>query len=218
MPDPLVSVIIGVRDGEKYLDEALNSIADQCLSDLEVIVVDDGSKDASVAIAARHPVSPRILSQAPLGVGAALNTGIRAARGRYLAFIDCDDFWPKGRLDLMIGVIERDASLDGVLGQAVNTDEHLIAIGLPQPARVIGAWIIKRTSGLKIGEFRTDVAHAAIMDWSSRANHEGLKFKSLNEVVLLRRIHGANLGIRDRSRARVDLLRVIRDHHKRTRG
>ena len=215
MLDPLVSAIIGVRDGEKYFGEALDSIADQNFEDLEVIVIDDGSKDASVAIAKRHPISPRVLSQAPLGVGAALNTGIRVARGRYLAFLDCDDVWPKGRLHLMIGIIEREAAIDGVLGRAVNTDEHLNAISSPQPARVIGAWVIKRTSALKIGEFRTDVAHAAIIDWSSRANHVGLKFKILNEIVLLRRIHGANLGIRDRSRAQVDLLRVIRDHHKR---
>jgi glycosyltransferase involved in cell wall biosynthesis len=217
MPDPLVSAIIGVRDGEKYLGEALDSIANQCFQDLEVIVVNDGSKDASVAIAARHPASPRILSQAPLGVGAALNTGIHAARGEYLAFLDCDDVWPKGRLDLMIDVIRRDTAIDGVLGRAVNTDEHLNAISAPQPARIIGAWVMKRTSALKIGEFRTDVAHAAIIDWSSRANHVGLKFKILNEIVLLRRIHGANLGIRDRSGAQVDLLRVIRDHHKRVR-
>jgi glycosyltransferase involved in cell wall biosynthesis len=215
MPNPLVSAIIGVRDGEGYLGEALDSIAEQCLKDLEVIVVDDGSKDASADIAAGHSISPRVLSQGPLGVGAALNSGIRLARGRYLAFLDCDDVWPKGRLDLMIGVIGQDSAIDGVLGKAVNTDKYLNAISSPQPARVIGAWIIKRTSALKIGEFRTDVAHAAIMDWSSRANHAGLKFKTLNEVVLLRRIHGANLGIRDRSRARVDLLQVIRDHHKR---
>src|SRR5690349_19111677 len=162
MPDPLVSAIIGVRDGEKYFGEALDSIAEQNFEDLEVIVIDDGAKDASDPIPKRQHIASRGISQAPHGGGAALNTGIRVPRGRYLAFLDCDDVWPKGRLDLMIGIIEREAAIDGVLGRAVNTDEHLNAISSPQPARVIGAWVIKRTSALKIGEFRTDVAHAAI--------------------------------------------------------
>ena len=217
MPDVHVSVILGVRDGEKYLRDALDSIANQNFQDMEVIVVDDGSTDGSVAIAARHPLSPRVLSQEPSGVGAALNHGIRMARGRYLAFLDCDDIWPSGRLRVMLAVFEHDSSIDFVYGNAVNTDEDLNAIGSPRPVRLIGALMIKQASASRVGEFRTDVTHAAIIDWVSRAERAGLKFKVLDELVLLRRIHDTNLGIIHRSTSRSDLLRVIRDHHKRMR-
>jgi hypothetical protein len=76
---------------------------------------------------------------------------------------------------------------------------------------------MRRSSAERIGEFRTDVAHAGIVDWMSRAEALGLRFEIIDQLVLLRRIHGANLGSRDRSNARRDMLRVIRDHHRRTR-
>ena len=177
MREPLVSVVMCVRDGERYLREALDSIAGQRRNDLEV-VVDDGSKDDSAQIARDHPLKPEILSQQPLGASAALNYGIRVARGRYLAFLDCDDVWTIGRLDAML---------------------------------------VKRSSALRVGEFRTDIAHAAVVDWNSRATALRLRFQALNDIVLLRRIHGDNMGIRERGAARADLLRVVRDHLNRTR-
>ena len=215
MPKALISVIMCVRDGEKYLGEALDSISVQDMRDLEVIVVDDGSKDASAEIAKRHPLAPHVASQEPLNVNAALNHGIRLARGRYLAFLDSDDIWPQGRLHLLLKALERDPEIDCTFGKVVNTDDRLSPIGVPRPARLIGSLLIKRASAQHIGEFRTDVGHAAIIDWTSRAIAGGLKFEAVNEVVLLRRIHGDNLGIRDRPAARADLLRVVRDHNRR---
>src|SRR5690242_2347787 len=154
MSEVRVSVILGVRDGEKYLGDALDSIANQNFQNIEVIVVDDGSIDGSVAVAMRHPLSPRVLYQGPSGVGAALNHGIRLARGRHLAFLDCDDVWPSGRLRLMLGVFEQDSSIDFVYGNAVNTDEKLNAIDLPRPVRLIGALMIKQASASRVGDLR----------------------------------------------------------------
>ncbi|MGH6825076.1 glycosyltransferase family 2 protein [Methyloceanibacter sp.] len=219
MPEqPLVSVIVCVRDGERFLDEALDSIAAQEFTDLETIVIDDGSTDDSAHSARKHSFSPVVVSQPALGIGAAINHGIRLARGRYLAFLDCDDVWPSDRLIAMIQAIERDLGTDYVFGSVVNTDERLNPINTPQPARLLGSLLIKRASVDRIGAFRTDVAHAGIVDWMSRAEALGLRFEILDRLVLLRRIHGSNLGSRDRPNARRDLLRVIRDHHRRTRS
>ena len=217
MPVPLVSVIVCVRNGEKYLREALDSIAGQGFEDMEVIVVDDGSNDDSVQIAKNHPLLPKIVSQEPLGLGAALNHGIHIARGRFLAFLDCDDVWPSGRLETMLAVFKYNPDKDCIFGRTVNTNEHLEQIGPPLPARVFGAMLIKRESFLKIGELRTDVAHGVVVDWHSRATLMSLKFHGLDDVLLLRRIHDDNMGIRDRRRAKADLLRIIRDHQTRKR-
>jgi glycosyltransferase involved in cell wall biosynthesis len=214
---PLVSVIVCVRDGERFLDEALDSIAVQEFTDLETIVIDDGSTDDSADRARKHAFSPLVVSQPALGIGAAINHGIRLARGRYLAFLDCDDVWPRGRLIAMIQAVESDIGTDYVFGSVVNTDDRLNPINRPQPARLLGSLLIKRTSVDRIGEFRTDVAHAGIVDWMSRAEVLGLRFEIVDRLVLLRRIHGDNLGSRDQPNARRDLLRVIRDHHRRTR-
>src|SRR4029079_18940711 len=125
MTAPLVSVVMAVRDGEKYLGEALDSIANQRVEDIEVIIVDDGSRAATPEIAKRHHLSPQVVSQQPLGIGAALNRGIGMARGQYLAFLDCDDIWPPGRLAAMLEAFERDANIDCVFGRVVNTDDRL---------------------------------------------------------------------------------------------
>jgi glycosyltransferase involved in cell wall biosynthesis len=217
MRDSLLSVIICVRDGERFLSESLDSIAYQEIGDLATIVVDDGSRDNSALIAKHHSLKPTVISQDPLGLGAALNTGIRTASGRLLAFLDCDDVWPEGRLSAMLQALEQDQGIDIVTGKAVNTDEDIHEIDSPLPARILGALLVKRAAALKVGEFRTDIAHAANVDWISRAAALGLHFHALNKIVLLRRIHGGNMGIRDRPRARTDLLRVLREHLKRTR-
>src|SRR5882757_10890445 len=114
MGTPRVSVITCVRNGEAYLQEALDSIANQDMPDLESIIIDDGSTDGTVAIAAAHRLKPTIISQRPLGFGPALNNGMRSARGTYLSFLDCDDIWPPGRLAAMIAPLESDPSIDAV--------------------------------------------------------------------------------------------------------
>lgn len=213
---PLVSVVVCVRDGETFLDEALDSIAAQQFGDLETIVIDDGSTDSSADKARKHASAPLVVSQQALGVGAAINHGIQRAGGKYLAFLDCDDVWPNGRLAVMVQAMESRLDIDYVFGSVVNTDERLNPLNRPQPARLLGSLLVKRESAERIGTFRTDVAHAGIVDWISRAVTLGLRYEVLDDLVLLRRIHGSNLG-RDRPTARRDLLRVIRDHHRRTR-
>jgi len=210
-------VITCVRNGETYLQEALDSIAYQNVPDLESIIVDDGSTDGTVALAAAHRLKPRIISQDPLGFGAALNNGMRNARGTYLSFLDCDDIWPPGRLAAMIAPLESDPSIDAVHGPVVNTDATLKPISPPVSAKLFGAMVMRRELALAVGDARTDVMNAVTFDWVSRASQAGWRFHSLTEVVLLRRIHGDNLGIRDRDQGRDDLLRIVRDHIKRRR-
>jgi glycosyltransferase involved in cell wall biosynthesis len=217
MVEPVVSVIMCVRDGAKYLIEALDSIANQNIEEMETIVVDDGSADNSVQIASSHPLQPAIILQQTLGLGAALNRGLQAAKGRYLSFLDQDDVWASGSLGAKLAVMRNYTNLDFVFGKTVNTDDKLNRIAAPLPARLLAAMLIKRTSALNVGLFRTDITHATIIDWNSRAAILGLQFRMMDDVVLLRRIHGENMGIRDRARAQVDLLHVVRAHLNRKR-
>jgi glycosyltransferase involved in cell wall biosynthesis len=217
MATPLVSVVTCVRNGEAYLQEALDSIANQDMPDLESIIIDDGSSDGTVAIAAAHRLKPRIISQGPVGLGPALNIGMRSARGTYLSFLDCDDIWPPGRLAAMVAPLESDPSIDAVHGPVVNTDATLKPISPPVPAKLLGAMVMRRELALAVGDVRADVLHAGGLDWVSRASAAGWRFHCLAEIVLLRRIHGDNLGIHGKAQARDDLMHVIRDHIKRRR-
>ncbi len=90
----MISVIIPVYNGEKYLERTLQSISAQTLSDFEVIMVDDGSTDSSPAIMKRIADSDsrfRIVQRRNGGLSAARNTGIKNARGEWIYFIDADD-------------------------------------------------------------------------------------------------------------------------------
>ena len=114
----LVSVLVPVRDGEAYLDEALGSLATQTHEHLEVIVVDDGSKDASGAVAhgwARRDPRFRVVRQEPRGFVAASQRACAEARGAYLAAMGADDVARPRRLELQLAGL-REEGLDACGG------------------------------------------------------------------------------------------------------
>lgn len=93
---PAVSVIMPVYNGERYLRECLDSVVNQTLKNIEIICVDDGSTDGSLSILREYASQdPRItiLAQENLHAGVARNAGLTVARGEYLSFLDCDDFF-----------------------------------------------------------------------------------------------------------------------------
>ncbi len=99
-----ISVIVPVYNAEEWLREALKSLVDQTHSDLEVIMVNDGSTDSSEMICREFAASDsrfRLISQSNSGVSAARNIGIEEARGEWLAFLDADDVMPPDSLELL---------------------------------------------------------------------------------------------------------------------
>lgn len=123
---PTLSVIVPFYDVEAYLAECLDSILAQRGVDLEVILVDDGSPDGSRAIAEEYAARDprlRVLTRPNGGLGAARNTGVRAARGRYLTFVDSDDRLPAGALAALVGSAERTGS-DIVVGGVSRFDRR----------------------------------------------------------------------------------------------
>lgn len=96
-----VSVIVPVYNGEKYLTDCLNSIINQSLKDIEIIIVDDGSSDSSLSIINSFAESDNritVLTQQNLFAGIARNNGFEKATGEYVAFFDCDDLFDENML------------------------------------------------------------------------------------------------------------------------
>ena len=98
---PAVSVIIPVYNAAEFLKDGLNSLLKQTLREIEIICVDDGSTDGSLVILKEFEKADariRVIHQENQGAGAARNNGMDVARGKYLAFLDADDFFEKNML------------------------------------------------------------------------------------------------------------------------
>ena len=103
---PQVSVVAPTFDRREVLPRALDSVLAQTFSDWELIVVDDGSTDATADMVKHDYSDAHLLIQENRGVSAARNAGIAAARGEWIAFLDSDDAWLPEKLDRQMGALE----------------------------------------------------------------------------------------------------------------
>ena len=213
----LVSVIVAVYNGEQYLAEAITSILSQTYHPLEVIVIDDGSTDGSAAIA-RSFSEVRYYFQPNAGPGAARNHGVERGNGQFFAFLDADDLWAPEKLTRQMAAFAANPDLDMVFGYVqqfyspeLSAEERArISHGGEQlPGYVVGSMLIKRDALFRAGAFATHWRLGEFIDWYVKAREQGLQSLLLPDVVLRRRVHTRNMGIREQS-SRADYVRVIK--------
>lgn len=214
--NPVISVIIPVYNCEKYLAESIGSVLDQTYSPLDIIVVDDGSKDQSANVAKGFSDAVRYIYQNNAGIGAARNTGVDHAKGDFLAFIDADDVWTGEKLRLQMAAFQSDDSLDMVFGQVIqfispelpeNVKNQIKCPPDKMPGRLPGAMLIRKGSFHLVGYF--SLAIGEVLDWNLRAGEIGLKSITLEEVVFKRRLHSTNSVLLNPD-SRLDYVRYLK--------
>lgn len=134
---PIVSVVIPAHDSESWLPLTLRSACGQTLRDIEILVIDDGSTDGTASLvrelAAKDP-RIRLIQRENGGVGAARNTGIREARGKYIAPLDADDLWDPEKLEAQVECMEAGGEEMGLVYcwlDKIDGDGKLLASSFP---------------------------------------------------------------------------------------
>ena len=224
--NPLVSVMIGVYNGAAYLGEAIDSVLAQSHRPLELIVVDDGSEDDSGSIARSFGDPVRCLTQERGGMAAARNRAVADARGDYFAFLDADDRFRPDKLERQLSLFASDPELDAVFGHVTeflspDLDEDARS-RLRQPVDDMpwptpNLMLVKRDAFFRVGLFSTALKVGIGVDWYARAMEAGLKTVVPAIVVLERRLHASNNGIRQ-SADRPQYLHVLKAALDRRRG
>jgi len=123
-----VAVIIPVYNGAETVGEAIASVLAQSFRDFELIVVDDGSTDATPAVLARYATTIRVITQPNGGIAAARNAALRASTSEFVALLDCDDVWEPSMLAHSVAALERDPSCVLAYTNLAVTDSNGIAL------------------------------------------------------------------------------------------
>lgn len=225
MSNSLISVIIPVYNGEKYLAQAIESILAQAYRPLEIIVVDDGSTDGSAEIVQRFGEPIRYVYQTNQGAAAARNRGVEEAQGEYYAFLDQDDLWLSDKLTRQMAAFAAQPDLDLVAGAV----EQFWSPDVPEEARqgyrcmdepvaglYISAFVIKRDAFWRVGLFDTNFVLSEAIEWNARAQ------KSLNmliqpDLVMRRRLHTTNMTMQKRDQ-KVELAHYLKQMLDRRRA
>ena len=223
-----ISVVLPVYNRASYVGEAIESVLGQTRPPDELIVVDDGSTDDSVAVVERWArPSLRVVRQENRGIGGARNSGLREVTGDLVAFIDSDDLWERDKLERQAVALRESDDVQLVFGHLVEflSPERADELGAslrvstdPVPGLIATTLLVRRTAAERIGPFDESLRVGEFVEWMARARDLGLATRMLPEVVARRRVHGGNTVL---TRPSTDYLRAIKstlDRRRRAAG
>lgn len=217
-----ISVVIPARNAALTIGETLESVRLQTHKPDEVVLVDDGSLDDTVAVAFRAFPGIRILRQPPAGVSRARNRGAEAATGAFIAFLDADDLWEPAKLERQLERAAGDDAPHIVLCKMQNflSPELAGKQGVSEGDLEVrtgysaGCVFMARTDFLETGGFPEDREFYETVEWFERARARGCREAIVDEVLMLRRIHAGNTMLRRSTDARAAYMRLIAERLK----
>jgi glycosyltransferase involved in cell wall biosynthesis len=198
---PLISVVIPTHNHGRFLSDAVNSVLTQTYSNIEVIIVENGSTDTtSETLGALQ--DPRITSVTLDQNGAALarNVGVDRSHGEFLAFLDADDYWLPSKLSQQVELLLElsPESLSPAMcfthiQEFIDMNSNNLGI---EPRRLIGPSVISmltsRQSFDRIGKFNESLLLGEFIDWYDRARAINGREVTIPHTLVMRRVHDHN--------------------------
>jgi glycosyltransferase involved in cell wall biosynthesis len=206
--NPAVSIVLPVWNGEKFFRQSMASCLAQSFGDLEVIVVDDGSRDSTPALIeeyARGDSRVRPLSHCRNeGLPRALNTGFAAARGKYLSWTSADNYYRPQAMERMVGALEQAPKIHVVYSDyaVVDADGTVMERRRVRPARdllfgncVGGCFLYRRMVQDELQEYDENFVLAEDYDFWLRASAR-FEMSAIHEDLYCARDHEESLSAR----------------------
>ena len=212
------SVILPVRNGVRFIEEALNSVLQQLAASDEIVVIDDASTDATRSVLTRmQDQRIRVLDGSGRGVSSARNIGLAAAVGEFIAFLDHDDLWPPQRHAVLLKALLADVTIDCTIGRLRLRMEH-DAIALPQLSKLdgrlapnlnLGTALFRRRILDTIGGFDEDMRFWEDVDYFLRLRERHYRTVFCDVDSLIYRRHNTN-ATRDVAGSTHGMMQFIR--------
>ncbi len=223
-----VTGILPVFNGERYLDEALESMFAQTHPLHDIVIVDDGSTDATPNIIASYGTRVRAVRQTNAGPGEARNVGVRLAHGELIAFLDADDLWHEDKVARQVAHFRTRPELQvcvthiqnfwvpGLESEAERLQEH--PRGKPMPGYISQTMMARRAVFETVGWFSTDMRYGHAAEWFVRARALGVVEELLPDVLTFRRLHSRNRSRQHAAASLDEFLRFLKSAADRNRS
>ncbi len=222
MNEPTVSVILAVKNWERFIASSINSVLASNKQPLEIIVVDGNSVDGTERIAKSFS-TVRFVRQVNRGIADAYNLGIESSRGQFIAFISHNDIWDQHKLSTQVDYMVRHP----LVQYTVTKVRHFLEPGQPMPpgfrkellerdcvGYIMETLVARKSLFDLIGNFDTSYSVAEDVDWFARAKDKKIPMAIIPEVLVHRRLHASNASLNARDNDR-QLLRAMRQSIKR---
>jgi len=226
---PMISVLMPVFNGERYLREAIDSVLNQTFKDFEFIIIDDGSTDSSAVIINNYK-DERIcfVQQDNAGISESLNKGINLAKGKYIARMDADDISDPDRFMIQYEYMRANDDIDILGGHAhlIDTQGRVIGEKLkPISSKVINraieyacplnhpTYMVRTDVYRKLCGYRVCFSGGEDYDFLLRAFDNGNSIKNIDRYLIYYRIN-TNLSRPDRDHYQMFLTRIALQLHR----
>ncbi len=199
----MISVLIPVYNGEKYIFKAIESVIAQTYADYEIIVVDDGSTDDTAMIVKSFPMV-KYVHQPHSGVSVARNRGIRESRGSVIAFIDADDMFAETKLERQAAYLSEHPDCMICYTEISNFTDLNVSELTDRQSRIMNARVenilpsacIRRSVFSVCGFFDVNLPYGEDTEWIHRVKLMNVgEIHTIEEKLYLRRIHNENLSL-----------------------